>query len=88
MEAALMVDKDLLTRNRYLQLIETVTFFDGILMRTVAKTYNGKTAIQARLLQDTIYTTRSSSTSSLNNAQRDPMFFRVESVPSGRRSLR
>lgn len=67
-----MVDKDLPTRNRYLQLIGTVTFFDRILMRTVAKIYNGKIATQARLLQDTIYTTRSSSTSSPNDAQRNP----------------
>ena len=75
MEAALMVDKDLFTTSRFLELIGTVKVFDRILMRIVAEIYNRKTAIQARLLQDTIYTPSSSSTSSLNNASREPKSF-------------
>lgn len=46
-EAALMVDEDLLTSSRFLELIGIVKVFDRMFMRIVAEIYNGKIAIQA-----------------------------------------
>lgn len=71
MKAALMIDTDFLTTSRFLELIGTVKLFDRILMRIVAEIYNEKIAIQARPLQDPIYTPINSNTSSLNDAS-DP----------------
>lgn len=75
MEAALMVDKDFFTTSRFLELIGAAKVFDRILMKIVAEIYNGKIAIQAQLLPDTICTPGSSSTSFLNDAPRKPQSF-------------
>ena len=78
-EAALTVDKDLFTNNRFLELAGTVKGFNRTLMRIMAEIYNKKIASQARELQDTIdklhannvCTPDSSSSLSLNDAPQE-----------------